>query len=49
MPFRITKNKDNTYKVVNKETGKIYAYKTKNPKKLISAIEINKIKNKKVK
>ena len=47
MPFKITKNKDNTYKVVNKETGKIYAYKTKNYKKLISAIEIAKLKKKK--
>lgn len=42
MPFKITKNKDGTYKVTNKNTGKIYAYKTKDPKKLIKAIEANK-------
>ena len=42
MPFKITKNKDGTYKVINKITGKIYAYKTKDPQKLIKAIEINK-------
>jgi len=42
MPFKITKNKDGTYKVVNKLTGKVYAYKTKDPKKLIFAIEANK-------
>jgi hypothetical protein len=47
MPFTIRKNRnENTYKVVSKDTGKIYAYKTKNPKKLIMAIEINKHKKK---
>ena len=45
MPFKIRKlpNK-NLFKVTNKKTGKVYAYKTKDPKKLIQAIEINKKK-----
>lgn len=46
MPFIIRKNKnEETYKVTNKETGKVYAYKTKDPKQLIRAIEYNKHKN----
>ena len=50
MPYIITKNKNSdTYKVSNKNTGAIYAYATKNPQKLISAIEINKIMIKKIK
>ena len=45
MPFIIRKNKNkSTFKVSNKLTGKIYAYATKNPQKLISAIELNKHK-----
>ena len=49
MPYKIRKNRgEMTYKVVG-ESGKVYAYKTKNPKKLISAIEIAKHKNKKYK
>ena len=50
MPFIIRKVKNkNLYKVSNKLTGEIYAYATKDPKKLISAIEINKMKSKKKK
>lgn len=50
MPYKITLNKkSNTYKVSNKNTGAIYAYATKNPQKLISAIEINKKLNAKIK
>lgn len=45
MPYSIKKNKDGTYKVTNKLTKKVYAYKTKSPKKLIKAIEINKKKH----
>jgi hypothetical protein len=44
MPFNIKKNTDGTYKVTNKKTGKVYAYKTKRPKALIYAIEKNKKK-----
>lgn len=45
MPFEIVENKGKgTYKVTNKETGELYAKATKNPQKLISAIEINKKK-----
>ena len=39
MPFKVEKNKDNTYKVSNKITGRIYAYNTKDPKHLIRTIE----------
>jgi hypothetical protein len=50
MPYKITANKkSDTYKVTNKKTGSVYAYATKNPNKLIQAIEINKIMNKKIK
>ena len=50
MPYKIVKNKNSdTYKVSNKSTGLIYAYATKKPNKLIQAIEINKIMNKKIK
>jgi len=44
MPYTIKKNETpkGTYRVTNKETGKVYAYKTKDPKGLIAAIEINK-------
>ncbi len=43
MPFLIRKlpNKK-LYKVSNKKTGAVYAYATKDPQKLIKAIEINK-------
>lgn len=45
MPYTVRKNRlEDTYKVTNTKTGEIYAYKTKNPKKLIQAIEINKKK-----
>jgi hypothetical protein len=47
MPYTIRKNRlENSYKVTNKNTGEVYAYKTKNPDKLIKAIEINKLKKK---
>ena len=47
MPYVVRKNRNqDTYKVTNKMTGEIYAYKTKEPKKLIMAIEINKRKKK---
>lgn len=50
MPYLISKIKNkNLYKVSNKLTGEIYAYQTKDPQKLISAIEINKKKTKKKK
>jgi|LakMenEpi03Aug12_release.lakeMendotaPanAssembly.Ray.scaffolds.fasta_scaffold6702258_1 hypothetical protein len=50
MPFLVTKNKkSDSYKVVNKLNGKVYAYATKNPQKLIAAIEINKLLTKKIK
>jgi DNA replicative helicase MCM subunit Mcm2 (Cdc46/Mcm family) len=46
MPFEIIENKaKGTYKVTNKETGELYAKATKNPQKLIAAIEINKKKD----
>jgi len=50
MPYLIKKIRNkNLYKVSNKLTGEIYAYGTKDPQKLISAIEINKMKSKKKK
>jgi predicted transcriptional regulator len=50
MPYKIIKNRNSdTYKVSNKNTGTVYAYATKNPQKLISAIEIAKIMNNKIK
>ncbi len=46
MPYKIRKNKGKlTYKVTNAKTKHVYAYATKNPKKLIQAIEISKKKN----
>lgn len=40
MPYKITKNDNGTYKVVSKDDAKhVYAYATKDPKKLIQAIE----------
>ena len=43
MPYIIRKNRnENTYKVTSKDKKKVYAYKTKDPQKLIKAIEINK-------
>ena len=43
MPYTIRKNRNkNTYKVTITSTGRIVAYETKDPKKLIQAIEINK-------
>lgn len=45
MPFKIRKNRNqNTYKVTNEKTGKVYAYATKQPDKLIKAIETAKHK-----
>lgn len=45
MPYVIRKNPNkNTYKVSNKNTGKVYAFATANPTKLIQAIELNKKK-----
>jgi hypothetical protein len=45
MPYLIRKNRNqDTYKVTNKITGELYAKATKNPQKLIQAIEINKRK-----
>lgn len=47
MPYKIRKNRgEMTYKVVNEKSGDVYAYKTKDPRKLIQAIEIAKRKNK---
>ena len=40
MPFIVRKNKNKpTYKVTNKETGKVYAYATTDPDALIKRIE----------
>lgn len=49
MPYTIRKNKNqNTYKVTSKDDkNKVYAYATKDPNKLIQAIELNKKKYKK--
>jgi hypothetical protein len=45
MPYKIRKNPNqNTYKVTSTESGKVYAYKTKDPKQLIMAVEIAKNK-----
>lgn len=44
MPYKIQKVADG-FRVTNKDTGKLYAAHTKNPNKLIAAIEINKLKN----
>ena len=47
MPYIVRKNRNqDSYKVILKDTGKVVAYATKNPKKLIQAIEINKRKRK---
>lgn len=47
MPYTIRKNRlQDTFKVTNKNTGEVYAYATADPKKLIQAIEINKLKKK---
>jgi hypothetical protein len=47
MPYKIRKNRgESTYKVTGEKTGEIYAYKTKDPRKLIQAIEIAKHKKK---
>jgi hypothetical protein len=43
MPYNIKKVEDG-YRVSNKDTGRLYAAHTKEPKKLIAAIEINKLK-----
>ena len=43
MPYTIRRNKNKrTYKVTITSTGRVAAYATKNPTKLIQAIEINK-------
>lgn len=44
MPYNI-KKVDDGYRVTNKDTGRLYAAHTKDPKKLIAAIEIHKLKN----
>jgi len=45
MPYTIRKNNNKyTYKVTITSTGRVVAYATKDPKKLIQAIEINKRK-----
>jgi predicted transcriptional regulator len=51
MPYKIIANRNSdTYKVVNKNNpSNVYAYATKNPRALIAAIEIAKIKNAKIK
>lgn len=50
MPYLVRKNRNSeTYKVTNKNTGMVYAYATKNPQKLIQAIEINKVLHAKIK
>jgi len=42
MPYTITKNKDGSYKVVSSiNPYRIYAYSTRNFKKLINTIELN--------
>lgn len=46
MPYKITKNKDNTYKVIVKDTGKVVANATLIPNKVIQAIEASKRKTK---
>jgi hypothetical protein len=45
MPYKKIPVGGGEYKVVNKNTGKVYAYHTKVPNKLIQAIEINKLKH----
>jgi hypothetical protein len=46
MPYTVRKNRmKNTYKVTITATGRVVAYATKDPKKLMQAIEINKHKN----
>jgi hypothetical protein len=45
MPYTIRKNRNQpTYKVTITKTGRVVAYATKDPVKLIQAIEINKRK-----
>jgi len=50
MPYLVRKNRNSeTYKVTNKNTGMVYAYATKQPQKVVAAIEINKLKQAKIK
>jgi hypothetical protein len=43
MPYTITKNKNGSFRVVSSiNPYRVYAYSTRNFKKLISAIELNK-------
>jgi hypothetical protein len=44
MPYKIQKVVGG-YKITNKDTGRLYAKHTKNPKALIAAVEIAKLKN----
>jgi hypothetical protein len=45
MPYTVKKNRNkNTYKVTITATGRVVAYATKDPVKLMQAIEINKHK-----
>ena len=46
MPYTITKNKDGSFRVVSSiNPYRIYAYATKDYKKLINTIELNKKEN----
>ena len=41
MPFIVRKNPNkHTYKVTNAKTGKVYAYSTKIPKKVIQVVKL---------
>ena len=44
MPYKIVKIHDDGFRVSNAKTGELYAKHTKNPRALISAIEISKKK-----
>jgi len=44
MPYKVKHLKNDGYRVTNANTGELYAKHTKNPRALISAIEINKKK-----
>jgi hypothetical protein len=47
MPYTIKKNQNGTYRVTIRDTGRVVAFNTKNPRALIAAIEINKKKKRK--
>ena len=49
MPYTIRKNNNkNTYKVTITATGRVVAYATKDPKRLIRAIEVNRNRKKRL-